>query len=101
MIGPDEASPWRRTFLAPAAAAGHDVVDSSSTIADQHADDDALIDHRRRHEGDRRFRGRVGREILEADGLAVGGMAQRRAAAARWCGGAGLEDVVKSTPSRP
>ena len=43
-------------------------------MRDQHADDDALVDHRRRHEGDRcAARRRVGGEILEADGRPVGG----------------------------
>ena len=43
-------------------------------MRDQHADDDALVDHRRCHEGVRRAARRgVRREILQADGRPVGG----------------------------
>ena len=76
IVGPDEIGLARvaEPFLAPAAIAGHDVVDLLvRQLRDQHADDDALVDHRRRHEGDRRAaRWRIGGEILEADGRPVG-----------------------------
>ena len=41
-------------FLPPAATAGDNVVDLIvRQLRDQHADDDALVDHRSSHEGDR------------------------------------------------
>ena len=63
------------SVLPPAAAAGDDVVDLLvRQLRDQHADDDALVDDRCSHEGDRRTaRRRVGSEILETDGRSVGG----------------------------
>ena len=78
MVGPDEIGLARvaEPFLPPAAAAGDDVVDLLvRQLRDQHADDDALVDHRRCHEGDRRAaRRRVRSEILQADGRPVGGV---------------------------
>ena len=50
MIGPDEIGLARvaEPFLPPAAIAGDDVVDLLvRQLRDQHADDDALVDHRR------------------------------------------------------
>ena len=63
------------SVLPPAAAAGDDVVDFLvRQLRDQHAGDDALVDHRCSHEGNRRAaRRRVGSEILQADGRSVGG----------------------------
>ena len=77
MVRPDEIGLARvaKPFLPPAATAGDDVVDLLvRQLRDQHADDDALVDHRRRHEGNRRAaRRRVRSEILQADGRSVGG----------------------------
>ena len=77
IVGPDEVGLTRgaEPFLAPAAAAGHDGVDLLvRQLRDQHADDDALVDHRRRHEGDGcAARWRIRSEIFEADGRPVGG----------------------------
>ena len=76
VIGSDEIGLARvaEPFLPPAATAGDDVVDLLvGQLRDQHANDDAPVNHRRRHERDRRFsRWRIGGEILEADGRAVG-----------------------------
>ncbi len=76
MVGADEVglAGGAESVLAPASIAGHDIVDLlDRQLRDQHADDDTLVDHRRRHEGDGgAARGRVGGEILQAYGRSVG-----------------------------
>ena len=62
-----------KSFLTPAAVAGYDLIDLLvRQLRNQYADDDALVDHGRRHEGDgRAARRRIGGEILKADGRPV------------------------------
>ena len=61
-------------FVAPAPAAGDDGVDLlDRQFGDEHTGHDALVDHRRRHEGrGETVRGQVGGEILQARRRRVG-----------------------------